>query len=55
MVETGVDMETCTGVGKSYAKYIDITVEQVHKRKLCPFKVEKFLQRELNINYTTDY
>ena len=33
----------------SHVKYIDIKIDPEQKRKLCPFMVEKFLQKEINI------
>ena len=47
--ETWVSVNTGNKEIKPYAKYIDIKVDYEQRRKLCPFRVEKTLERELNI------
>ena len=41
IVETGINIHTCSEERKPYAGYIDIEIDPNEKRKLCPFKVEK--------------
>ena len=47
--ETGVSVNAGNREIKPYAMYIDIKVDYEQRRKLCPFLVEKILERELNI------
>ena len=48
--EMGGDIQMHNDVGKSYVKYIVICqIDPEQKLKLCPFMVEKFLQKEINI------
>ena len=37
---------------KPYARYINVEIDPIEKRKLFPFMMEKALQNELNIAAT---